>query len=203
MPEVDHLVGHAGDDLHPTVRLPGLAGGVDAVRPVALGGGVPATVVADPPGKRREIGGSCEHPGLQGGGDAALDTAGDFGELGDDRRAVQAAALGSVDLGEERGDFLQRCGGVGIEPLGGAVQAAGGAAQHSLGGEDERGAEGELEGVAAVEEEIHLGPSGQSVGGCLGQQRELDATQRGPGGRQAEITGRERLADRVGDHRGE
>ncbi|MEU4044639.1 hypothetical protein ACK389_00110 [Streptomyces antibioticus] len=65
------------------------------------------------------------------------------------------------------------------------------------------GAQGELEGVAAVEEEAHLGPSGQGLGGCLGQQRELDAIQCGPGGRQSEITRCEGLADRVGDHRGE
>lgn len=42
VPEVDHLVGHAGDDLHPAVALPGLAGGVRAVTPQALGDAVAA-----------------------------------------------------------------------------------------------------------------------------------------------------------------
>ncbi|MGW9451397.1 hypothetical protein [Streptomyces sp. NPDC055632] len=159
--------------------------------------------MADPPGQSGEVRGRGEHPGLQRDGDAVLDAAGDFGELGDDRGAVQAAAFGGVGLGEEGGHLLQCGSGVGIEALGRAVQPAGGAAQHPFGGQDERGAEGELEGVAAVEEEVHLGPSGQGLGGCLGQQRELEAIECGPGGRQSDITRCEGLSDRVGDRRGE
>ncbi|WP_161500550.1 hypothetical protein [Streptomyces antimycoticus] len=157
--------------------------------------------MADPSRERGQVGGRREDPGLQGCGDAVLDAAGDLGELGDDRGTVQAAALGGVRPGEEGGDLLQCGGGVGIEALGGVVEPAGGAAQHPLGSQDKRGAKGELEGVAAVMDEVHLGPSGQGLGGCLGQQRELDAIQHGPLGRQSEVT--ERLANRVGEYCGQ
>ncbi|MCX5252528.1 MULTISPECIES: hypothetical protein [Streptomyces] len=78
--EVDHLVRHAGDDLHPAVAPPRFPGRVRAVTPEALGDGVPAAVVADPPRERRQVGGRREHPAAQGRRDTVLDAAGDLGE---------------------------------------------------------------------------------------------------------------------------
>ncbi|MCG0284105.1 hypothetical protein [Streptomyces sp. PSAA01] len=58
--EVDRLVGYAGDDLDPAVRLAGFGGGIDAVGPVPLGGGVPAAVVADPSRECGQISGRAK-----------------------------------------------------------------------------------------------------------------------------------------------